>query len=265
LLKLAREKLEAAVETGVAPIEAGIGLARCEVLVGQGGQGLAVAAEVLDQEPYNLEAWKVVALYHLRSEHWDEAEGAYRDILARAPTDYEALRGFQNVCAVKGKWRDAAFAWQDALERDPENVIFRSYLVWAAACAGEESAPELSDNLRESSPNDRFACLAEMVLAIRRDALDEALEWVRRAAQGPGLPRARELARAAAALRTMIEWQQVPAEAVLLQAALCGQAGRREAGRQLVEEFLTQYPESRWRDLAAEILRDLEQPPATRP
>jgi len=231
-----------------------LGAARCEVLAGKGSDGFELAREVLSAEPDNLEAWRVVALYHLRSHHWDDADAVYRRILARHPSDYETLRGFQNACAVKGNWRDAAFAWQDALERDPNNVTLRSWFVWAAACAREESAGVWADNLLEGSPDNRFACLAHALLRIRAGELDEALEWIRRARQGPRLPFAREFVRAEATLRIMIERQELPQEAVLLQAALSAEIGSVSHGQQLIRQHLDAVEQSPWRALAERIL-----------
>ncbi|MFQ5806036.1 MAG: hypothetical protein ACE5I3_06265 [Phycisphaerae bacterium] len=231
-----------------------LGAARCEVLAGKGSDGFELARQVLRVEPNNLEAWRVIALYHLRSHHWDDADGVYRQILARHPSDYELLRGFQNVCAVKGNWRDAAFAWQDAIEHEQDNLIYRSYFVWAAACAAEESAGMWAGELLKASPDNRFACLAHGLLAIRTGAFEDALQWVQRARQGPKLPLAREFVRAEATLRMMIERRELPQEAVLLQAALWAEIGSVSRGQQLVRQYLEGMPEPPWRALAERIL-----------
>lgn len=240
-----------------------LGAARCEVLAGRGSDGFELARAVLRAEPYNLEAARVIALYHLRSHHWPEADVAYRGILSRYPTDYEALRGFQNVCANTRNWRDAAFAWQDALERQPTNLTFRSYFVWAAACAAEESAGGWADELLEESPDNRFACLAHMLLAIRAGAFQESLQWLRRARRGPRLPLAREFVRAEATLRMMIERRELPRDAVVLQAALWAEIGDVSRGRKLLREYLDTTPGSGWRALAEHVLtQELPEQPA---
>ncbi len=250
-----RKAMMSPVITPEAQRVAWLGAARCEVLAGKGRDGFELAREVLLAEPDNLEAGRVIALYHLLSHHWDEADAVYRETLARHPTDYELLRGFQNVCAMKGHWRDAAFAWQDALERDPKNVTLRSWFVWAAACAAEESAGLWADNLLATSSDNRFACLAHMVLNIRLGKIEDALSWARQARQGPKLPLAREFVRAEATLRIMIERRELPAEAVLLQAALWAEIGNLSRGRDLVRQYLDAKPESRWGALAESILR----------
>lgn len=231
-----------------------LGAARCEVLAGKGSDGYELALTVFRAEPDNLEAARVIALYHLRSHHWEQADRAYRGILKQYPTDYESLRGFQNVCTNSGNWRDAAFAWQDARELDPDNPIFRSYFVWAAACAAEEPAGKWADDLLDGSPDNRFGCLARMLLAIRAGDFEQAREWVRRARQGPSLPLAREFVRAEATLELMIERDELPPDAVIIQATLSAETGDMGRGRRLIRSYLDATPHSPWRDLAAKVL-----------
>lgn len=233
-----------------------LGAARCEVLAGKGSDGFELAREVLRVEPENLEAWRIIALYHLRSHHWDEADAVCRQVLTRYPTDYETLRRFQNVCAIRNNWHNAAFAWQDAWNASPANLTYRSCFVWAAACAAEESASTWANELLEVAPGNRFACLALMLVAIRDGALDEALAWLRRATQGSRLPEAHELAQAELAVRLMIERQELPSGAVLLQAALAGQIGKAADGRNLVQAYLEANPDGRWRALGERILEE---------
>jgi tetratricopeptide (TPR) repeat protein len=232
-----------------------LGAARCEVLAGKGSDGFELAMTVFRVEPNNLEAAKIIALYHLRSHNWDQAELAYRGILAQYPTDYEALRGFQNLCVNTGKWTDAAFAWQSAVERVPGDLILRAHFVWSAACCGEEPAGRWADELLEAAPDNRFACLAQMLLAIRAGEFERARQWIAQARRGPKLPLAHEFVRAEATLRIMIERKELPPDAVLLQAALWAEIGNVERGRQLVREYLDAHPDSPWRELAQQILQ----------
>jgi tetratricopeptide (TPR) repeat protein len=231
-----------------------LGAARCEVLAGQGSDGFALAMMVFQAEPDNLEAARIIALYHLRSHNWTQARTAYAAILQRYPTDYETLRGFQNVCVNTGNWTDAAFAWQTALELAPNDLILRAHFVWSAACTGEEAAAQWASKLLETAPDNRFASLAQMLLAIRAGELEQARQRVAQARKGPSLSRAREFARAEATLRIMIEREELPPEAVLLRAALCAEIGTAEHGRQLIHEFLETHPESPHRGLAEQIL-----------
>ncbi len=231
-----------------------LGAARCEVLAGQGRDGFELALMVLRAEPHNLEAAKIIALYHLRSHNWEQARIAYSGILRQYPTDYEILRGFQNVCVNTGNWTDAAFAWQSAFEHAPRDLIFRAHFVWSAACTGEESAAEWANEVLETAPDNRFTCLAHMLLAIRTGELEQARQWIERARRGPKLPLAREFSRVEATLRIMIERNELPAEAVLLQAALCTEIESTDRGRQLVREYLDAHPDSPSGPLAEQIL-----------
>ena len=232
-----------------------LGAARCEVLAGQGRDGFELAMMVFRAEPHNLEAARIIALYHLRSHNWDKADIAYRGILKQYPADYEVLRGFQNLCVNTGNWTDAAFAWQSAVERAPGDLILRAHFVWSAACCGEESAGRWADELLTTAPDNRFACLAQMLLAIRAGEFERARQWIEQARRGQKLPLAREFVRAEATLRIMIERKELPPDAVLLQAALWAEIGSAERGRQLVRGHLDAHPDSPWDELAQQILR----------
>lgn len=233
-----------------------LGAARCEVLAGSGRDGFELARQVLLVKPDNLEALRVVALYHLRSHRWEEAEVAYRLILQRAPRDYEALRGFHNVCAIKGSWREAALAWQDARQPEPDELVYRSWFVWAAACAAQDQAGDWADELLAVAPDNRFACLAEMLLAIRGGATAAALDWMNRAERGRPLPLAREFVRAEATLRLMLERGELPEEGNLVRAALLGKLGNAPLGRELVAQYLEAVPARPSRELAERILKE---------
>jgi tetratricopeptide (TPR) repeat protein len=224
------------------------------VLAGKGRDGFELATMVFRAEPHNLEAARIIALYHLRSHNWVQAKAAYSGILRQYPTDYEALRGFQNVCVNTGNWTDAAFAWQSAVERAPRDLIYRAHFVWSAACAGEKLAAEWADELLQTAPDNRLACLAQMLLAIRAGEFEQARGWVERARQGPKLPLAREFARAEATLRIMIERNELPPEAVLLRGALCAEIGSQDHGRQLVRDYIEAHPGSPHVALAEQIL-----------
>ncbi len=231
-----------------------LGAARCEVLAGKGSDGFELAMKIFRAEPHNLEAAKIIALYYLRSHNWDKAHTAYGGILGKYPTDYEALRGFQNVCVNTGNWTDSAFAWQTARELARRNPIFHAHFVWSAACSGEESVDDWANELLEVAPDNRFACLAQMLLAIRAGDFEQARQWIERARGGQKLPLAREFVRAEATLRIMIEQKELPPETVLLQAALWAEIGSPDRGRQLVRDYLETHPDTLRRELAEQIL-----------
>jgi len=253
----ARAKFQMALQAGrltpVARTRALTGLARCEVLVGEGATGLQLAAQALELQPDCLPALQVVALYHLRSNHWEEAFEAYAAALEAAPTDYEALRGFSVACTQLGRWRDAALAWQDALERDPDQPVFRAQFIWAAACAGEEQAQVWAGRVLSDEPNHRFAHLTKMLAAIRAGRVDQALDCIEKAQAGPALPEARELDRAADALTQMLRHEELPAEAAVPAAALWAAAGYPERARELIDSFLEEHPDSDWRPQAEAV------------
>jgi len=243
-----------------------LGAARCEVLAGTGSDGYELAMQVFQADQDDLEAARIIALYRLRSHHWEDADRAYRAILATYPDDYEALRGFENVCLNSGDWHSALTAWQKACNQKPDNLVFRSHLVWAAACAGDEQAGALADALISEQPDNRFGCLARMLLALRADDLDAAHAWLLRAQNGPELPLAREFVRAQATLGKMIARGELAPHAVVLQADLCMQIGDLDHGRALIEGYLKAESQPAWRDLAGRILaQKLERPAKSSP
>ena len=233
------DALSAAVLPHGARLVAMTGLARCEVLAGEGAEGYRLAAQVLSEQGNNLSAALVVGLYHVRSHHWEAAYDAFTQILAAAPAEYEALRGFQVACQELGRWSEAAFKWQGALRADPDHPAFRPYFVWAAACARDESAERFADALLAERPGNRFACLAKMLLAIRAGELDAASEWITKAAAGAAIPLAREFARAARALELMIERSEIDSRAAVPCAELWLQVGAADRARAVLDRFLT--------------------------
>lgn len=235
----ALQKLRAARDTGAAPLETMAALARAEVLAGKGIDGFNLAREVLARQPDNFEVKRIIALYHLRSEHYDEADRWYRGLLAAAPTDFELLRGFQSLCERRGDLRDAAFAWQDALERDPENLTYRAFFVWSAALAGEPQAAEWARQLLADAPDNRFAHFALMLDAAHRGDWVAAIDSAAAGDAGQGVPHGNETLRAAAALDQLTRAGRMPAETNLLAAELWRLVGNTErATRALAEAAL---------------------------
>lgn len=239
---LALEQYRAAVETGRAPLRAKVGRARCEVLVGQGIDGLRQAQRVLIDDPANVEAAKVIALYNYRSELWEEAYTTYGVILRAVPADYEALRGFHESCVRVGAWQDAAEAWYRAVQLRPDNLAYHSFFIWAAMCAQAPDARRWAEDLLQSSPDDRFACAALALDCLRQGADDDALAWAVRAARGAAFANAFALQRAESALMHLAEQEKLPRSPVLrVRAALLRGAGD-EARAAALEAELSSQP-----------------------
>ncbi|MBI5864746.1 MAG: hypothetical protein HZB38_09595 [Planctomycetes bacterium] len=262
---LAMPRLRAAKATGKASTVAELKLARCEVMVGQGATGYQLARSVFQREPNNLEAALVVALYHARSEHWEDAARAYRVILEIEPTNYEALRGFHEVCFQLGRMREAMIAWQDAARRDPSVDGYESFFVWAAACAGDEHATEWIDGWMKKRPADRFGLLARSLMACRAGQFADAVEWAEKARHATPIPRANEFARADAALRFYLARGEFGSSALLVRAAVSLSAGDMATARQIASDFLHDHPEAPERSLANHLLELASSQPATAP
>jgi len=268
----AREKFQAALKHGEMAREARLvattGLARCEVLVGEGAVGAQLVRRVLAEDPANVDAQHVLALYHLRSHHFEEAAAAYTGLLQRDPLDLQALLLFHEACAQMGNWRAATDSWQRAMELAPEVPVFAVMWVWSLACGAHPDAQPMANSLLESLPDNALASYALMLVALRRGAVDDAVAWARIGARGPALPQTRDHVRAEATLRLLIERRQLPPEAVLVHAALLSELGQTEQAQAAVKLYGEAVPTSPWVELAGGIVSGTTQPvrrPASQP
>jgi tetratricopeptide (TPR) repeat protein len=260
--ELAIEQYRRAQATGVAPPRGVIGLARCEVLVGEGARGYELIRGVLDAAPENVEANLVLGMYYLRSHKWDEADFVYSKLLRQAPTLYPALIGYHEVCAQRGEWRAALAAWETAARLLPEERAFRCFLCWAMACADDPRAGPTAEKLLETDVSNAFACYSLMLIAARSSRWDEAMDLAREGSKGVPVPLARENARARATLRLMSDRGELPLEAVFVEAVLLSEAGDRAGARLMIETYLAEQPDSRFRDHAERLLEaEFSEPP----
>ena len=265
--ELAYPKFRAAIATGAARSFAEVGLARCEIRVGEGARGYEMVMRVLDRNPQNALAGLVLAEYHLRSHHWTEAANVYAALLAAYPTVYpqiewyyEALRGYQSVCAQTGQFRDAALAWDQAVARHPERPEFRAFRVWALACEGSAEAHTWTDQLLADDPNNPFGCLAKSLTAARQSELEEAVEWIRRATRGEPIPKSRAIERAAAIFSILAANDRLPPEAAIVEAAAHLYGGQPHRAGQNLTAYLEGHPDSPWQQLAAQLLEETKLP-----
>ncbi len=261
---LAEEKYQRAHQTGKSSLRTEQGLARVDVLVRDGTQGFVWAMNRLEQQPDDLDAARIVALYHLRHEQWPAAHDAYAYVLERDPRDYESLRGFQHACLCCDRWNDTLLAWRQASSHDPANLVFRSFAVLAAAGTSDESARAQADQLLADDPQNQFAAFAIGLDELRHGNVQSAVNWARRAGSVPELPRSNGLTRALEWLETAAERENLPPEQLLLRAGLLAGAGRGGDAIAAVSEYETRAPESPWKALA-ESLTDFTEPPASNP
>ncbi|MFH1746819.1 MAG: tetratricopeptide repeat protein, partial [Planctomycetota bacterium] len=256
-------KFQAAVQTGRARKEAHLGLARCEIRVGQGARGHKKVMQVLDQNPQDALAGLVLAEYHLRSEHYDVAANIYISLIAAYPTVYpsfdwyyEALRGFQSLCAQTGHWQDAVRTWEQALQLHPDSRELRSFRVWSLACAGNADTAAWANELLSSDPDNPLACLSLMLPALRAGRIEEAVAYTRQARGGTPIPHAREFERAAAVLRIISTGDQPIAEAGIIEGVIYIDSGHVVRGRRRLQEYATQQSNSPWIGMVKRLLAE---------
>lgn len=265
----AKSRYEAALQAAGAAEGAGaadlatravIGLALSEIRGGEGARGRDAVQTVLRREPHNREARLVLAEYHLRSHHWDEARAAYVALLESAPTQIEALLGLHEVANQTGAWAAALAAWDRAFRLEPANRTLRSFYAWAAACAGLPTAAEVATALLEIDPQNPLGALALMLHHARAGRIDEALAALQRAqaalSAGQFVPFARPLDRAYATVRVLRGRDALPPDSAIVEAALAAARGDAAGARDGLETFLRENPGSAWRGAAEALLRD---------
>jgi tetratricopeptide (TPR) repeat protein len=108
----------------------------------------------------------------------------------------------------------------------------------------------------DARPDDPFACYAHMLLSLREGQIEQALQWVARAANGTPVPQARESLRADKTLELMLGRDEIDSTALIARAAIWKHLGNLEEARRLATEFIQAHPDSpavRYaRELAAE-------------
>jgi tetratricopeptide (TPR) repeat protein len=266
-IESARAAFEAAIQADPAYVPALLGLARLEVRSGSGKRGYELTQRALAAEPTNTDAQLLLGEYRLRSHHWEDALAAYLAVLDRDPLSYEALRGFHEVCAQLGRWSDAVAAWDFAAHQSPRGsqreLTYRSFQVWAMACAADPRASDGAASLLQVDPDNRFACYASVLAALRESNLETALTWARRAERGHALPAANERERAVGAFRLLREREPGLSESIVVEAFLIHAAGRPEPAIELLKAFLEAHSESPERSFAEGLMSEWSSQSAT--
>ncbi|MCG3127159.1 MAG: hypothetical protein CHACPFDD_02017 [Phycisphaerae bacterium] len=260
----AAQKFRAALSADPTLAAAQVGLARSEIRGGLGASGLQIIQRYLGEHPGEVDALLVLAEYHLRSHHWDAAERIYSDVLREIPAQYEALRGFHEVCAQTDRWPDALAAWRRGVAATAagtaERLRLSSFAAWAAACAGDSETKGAIDDLLRIDRDNPLGCYGMALLALRRADVNEAHVWVVRARRGVPIPWSNAGLRAAATIRLMLDRGQLLSEAVVIEAAIRAAEGLTDPARALLEAFVAEHPTSAARELADQVLSGMVQP-----
>jgi hypothetical protein len=255
-------RLEKAMTSGFDLRPAQVGYALCQIRYGEGSVGFELISAALERDPGDVQAGLVLAEYHLRSHHWDHAAMVYGAILEDRPTLYVALRGFHETCLHAEQMQPAILAWQVAVERAPERVEFASYLAWALAIADDPIAARAADQVFEKVPDDRLACLAHMLLALRAGRVAEAESWVARGLAGRVTPGARALDRARETLRVLRGQGNLGENAAVMEILLRIRGGlndrERVSAQAQLRAFVEQTPDADWKDLAQRLLFEID-------
>ena len=231
---------------------ADIGLARCEIREGKGERGYELVMQVLNADPQNALAGLVLAEYHFRSEHWQEAAAVYEQLIRAYPVAYrwfdwyyEALRGYQWVSIRTNRLREAALMWDHAVQVQPGRRELLSFRAWSLAIAGESGAEAAINDLLTHESDNQLGCLGRAVIALRNGDTERAIASVGQARTGREIPQARAFERTLWAIERLKN-EAWPAETVLVEAAITMAAGAREAAERLLESYAGAGADSEW-------------------
>ncbi len=250
-----------------------VGRAACEIRYHEGASGFQLVSEVLSDPRIRsnptlaVQAGLVLAEYHLRSHHWNEAGMVYSALLRDEPTNYAALRGLTEVTLQVDRLADAVRAWSAAADQEPGRREFQSFLVWSLALADDPRANRAADELVAGDPANPLACAALALGQLRTGNAAEAVQWVRQLKRGPPIPRARELERLITAVQVLADRRRLPSDAALVQAAafltLGGPNGHAQATR-LLDSYEASNPDTRSRELLTALRAELSDAAAPR-
>ncbi|MBN2448470.1 MAG: hypothetical protein JXO22_17215 [Phycisphaerae bacterium] len=247
---------EALAGSGLEPEErktATLDLALAEIRGGHGATGAGLVDTILAKDPDNIEALLVMGEFHMRSHHWQQAEQAYAAILVRHPTHYRAMRGLHEALAQQDRHATAAMIWLEGYEHSPQKRAFRSFAVWAAACADAAGASRECEALLADDPENPLACYAQCLLTLRAGELGQAREWAQTARRGQPIEEERADRRAAAMFEHMVDVGTLPAEARLLSAEIWLDGSERARA----EAALGRYGESDGTPVGAAVAEEL--------
>ncbi len=244
--------------TGAARRTLLIDLALAEIRGGSGGEGERIIHEVLARGDGGVEAAFVLGEYHLRSHKWPEAEQVYAAIIVTDPVNYRALRGLHEALAHQGRYDEATRVWADAYRASGEDRVFWSFLVWSAACAGDSGAAYSVTTLLAEEPDNPLACYAQGLLLLRDGKLREAFVTARKARDGRPIPQEDAARRAAGTLERLTDQGQLPAEALVLSAAIWLDAGVPARAERLLARYLATPGDAEGEALVAELRRELD-------
>ena len=236
-------RLRAALDgSGLEPAERKVttlDLALAEIRGGLGAAGADIVGAILAKDPDDFEALQVLGEFHMRSHHWADAEQTYAAVLVQRPGDYKAMRGLHEALAQEDRHADAAVIWLEGYAHTQHKRAFRSFAVWAAACADAEGAPPECDALLADDPDNPLACYAKCLFALRAGDVRDAVTWTAAARRGQPIEDEQADRRAATVIERMVDSGKLPTDALVVSATIWladGDGGRAAAALDRFQE-----------------------------
>jgi len=116
-------------------------------------RSLEAVLTALALDPTLPEVRATQAWYELRFYDWDSAERIFRDALAAAPDNTNALHWLSHTLSWQGQHDEAVRLARHAVEAEPDSKIMRTNLAYILVDAGHfDEGLEVAESMRESAP-----------------------------------------------------------------------------------------------------------------
>jgi tetratricopeptide (TPR) repeat protein len=156
--------------------QAGIGLARTQVELGEYPAAIRTYSRVLTDYPDDRDAKLELARLLAWNHQYADAIKLYREVTAAAPQDVEALEGLGRVLAWSGHLQDAAETYERLIALNPANAAYVLELARLQSRLGElGDARQTFASLLAMDPGNREARLQLARIELRQGDYAEAL------------------------------------------------------------------------------------------
>ena len=116
-------------------------------------RSLEAVLTALALDPTLPEVRATQAWYELRFYDWDSAERIFRDALAAAPDNTNALHWLSHTLSWQGQHDEAVRLARHAVEAEPDSKMMRTNLAYILVDAGHfDEGLEVAESMRESAP-----------------------------------------------------------------------------------------------------------------
>lgn len=167
--KIAEEELRKALAAGYRKPNALVGLGGVLERTGRLEEAAGLYAEAIEAGESAPKVRLSLAAVQSKLKRHEEAELAYRGVLAAEPGSFAALSGLARTLVARGKPADAVEFFLRALKLEPKNATLRLQLARAHRLAGQFAAAYLQCDLLAFKSETRAAAEHERVLCLQAE------------------------------------------------------------------------------------------------